>query len=199
MDPNKKKLDDFTNAFLIEASRRASDIVKGVNASREQIQKETEAALKIEVEEYKKNELAKIQSREGSRVSAQMLENKRTLLNYREQCGREIIGSVIERIKEFEQSDKYPEHLIFLFEEAQKELKRGVSITVLLRKEDMQYAERIRQAAQSISITFKEGKFTLGGLVILCPSANLRIDQTFDSSLENMRAHFAELSGIDLE
>lgn len=199
MDPNKNKLESFTNAFLSEADRRASDIVKGVNASREQIQKETEAALKIEVEEYKKNELAKIHSREGSRVSAQMLENKRTLLSFREECSREIMTNVIQRISEFEKSEKYPEHLVRLFKKAQTHLKRGASVIVLLRREDMQYSDMIKNAAESISMTFEECSFVLGGLVVLCPSANIRIDQTFDTSLEDMRSHFAELSGIDLE
>lgn len=199
MNLARNKLDNFTNAFLTEASRRASDIIKGVDASREQVQRETEANLDIEVEEYKKTELAKIRGREGSRISARMVENKRTLLSFREECAKEIMTTVIQRISEFEKSEKYPEHLVSLFESAQKYLKRGASVVVLLRKADMQYSGMIKNAGKSISITFEEGSFQLGGLVVLCPSANIRIDQTFDTSLEDMRSHFAELSGIDLE
>lgn len=199
MDPTKNKIDTFTSSFLQEASQRASDIVKGVNASREQIQRETEAALKLEIEDYIKKELSLIRNREGSRVSAQMLENKRILLSYREKCAKVIVSEVIERIHEFVRSEKYKDHLVNLLTEALASLKAGASIVVLLRGEDMEYSQSIKDAAQSVSISFREGDFTLGGLVILCPSANLRIDQTFDSSLDDIQSHFAELSGIDLE
>jgi len=199
MDYDKRKLDNFTKAFLMEASRRSADIISGANASREQIQKEIEAALDVEVDEYKKKKLAEVKNREGSRVSAQLLENKRTLLNFREQCSKEILEDVLKRIDEFESFDRYPDHLVNLFLEAQKELREDMSVVVLLRGEDLQYADRIRSVSKMANTTFKEGSFELGGLVIICPSANIRIDQTFDSALDDARLHFAELSGIDLE
>lgn len=199
MDSSTNKIDSFTSAFLQEATQRASDIISGVNESREQIRKETEAALKLEIEDYTKTELANIYNREGSRVSAHMLENKRILLSYREQCAQEVVTDVIRRISEFVQSDKYGEHLVNLFAESIKHLKSDSSIVVILRKEDMHHSKAISDAAKSMNISLREGDFTLGGLVILCPSSNLRIDQTFDASLEDIRSHFAELSGIDLE
>lgn len=199
MDPTKNKIDTFTDSFLQEASQRASDIISGVNASREHIHRETEAALNLEIEEYTKTELSNIRNKEGSRVSAQMLENKRILLGYREKCAKEVVSDVTQRIHEFVGSENYKEHLVRLFTDALKSLKADSSIVVLLRSEDMKYSQSIGDAAKSLNISFREGDFTLGGLVILCPSANLRIDQTFDSSLEDIQSHFAELSGIDLE
>jgi hypothetical protein len=47
-------------------------------------------------------------------------------------------------------------------------------------------------------VTFKEGAFTLGGLIVDCPSRLLRADESYDTALGDLDGHFAELFGISL-
>jgi len=198
MDPIKEKLDQFTDAFLREASDKATDIIRDVQNSRSHAEAQARKDLRAEVADYIKKESAAIQSREGSRVSARLLQNKRTLFSYREQCAMELVNQVKARVADFAASPAYADHMDGLLKRGLAVLGDCGSVTVYLRKDDMGLKDRLASSADA-DLAFEPGDFKLGGLALWCPSANLRVDLTFDDVLTDAASHFAELSGIDLE
>lgn len=199
MDPIKEKVDKFTDAFLTEATNKASAIIREVQESRNQAEAEVRKALQTEVAGYVKKELSAIQTREGSRVSARLLQNKRTLFSFREQCAVELVRQVRERVLDFVASPAYPEHMKSLLKRGLEVLDTDEPVTVYLRAEDMKLKNSLTGAVNGSSLSFETGDFQLGGLALLCQPLSLRVDLTFDSVLIDAGNHFAELSGIDLE
>jgi len=198
MDPIKEKLDHFTDAFLSEASDKATAIIRDVQDSRKQAETEARKALQTEVADYIKKESTAIQTREGSRISARLLQNKRTLFSYREQCAMELVTQVKARVVDFVASPAYADHMEGLLKRGLAVLGDCGSVTVYLRKADMGLKDRLASSANA-DLSFEPGDFKLGGLALWCPSENLRVDLTFDDVLQDTGNRFAELSGIDLE
>jgi len=199
MDTEKAKLQKFTEALLLEASQSADQILQKVEADRTSLLAKAEQELRAEVAAYIKKRTGEIRTREGSRVSAHLLENKRQLFAFRAECAAEISGHVAERLAAFEKTPAYGRHLEALLANALAKLPGDVPVTILLRPEDARHQNPLRQAANRNGICFQEGDFTMGGLVVLCPAKNLRIDLSFDTAYSDIANHFAELSGIDLE
>lgn len=199
MDPTKQKLDQFTEAFSREAAQNARQIIQDVKNEGDAVVKKAQREIQAEKRAYIKKRISEIRNREGSRISAQLLENKRKLFAFRQECASEIEGQVTDKILDFVNSPGYGEHLAGLLHSALAHAREAESITVLLRQSDMNYSEGLQDTSGSVSLSFDEGDFILGGLVVLCPSKSLRIDLSFDTAFGDISGHFAELSGIDLE
>ena len=71
-------------------------------------------------------------------------------------------------------------------------------VRVYLRPDDQRCADDLARTAPELHLTFLEGAFLLGGLVAESPSLGLRCDSSFDSALEALEGHFAELFGLSL-
>ena len=63
----------------------------------------------------------------------------------------------------------------------------------------MGLAPALAGAAGGVRLEFREGGFSLGGLVLECPERCRRIDLSFDSALEDLEGRFSELTGFSLE
>ncbi len=190
------KLESFISAIVSEAVEESQDIARELRIRESDLIAKAEIEIAAEMERYKTVEITKIKAAERKRVNARMTENKLRQLQYREACAKEVFGDVKKQINAFTASDKYLPHLQRLLKQATDILGYGVSAEVLLRREDMHFAEALLDSAYGVSLAFSAGSFTLGGLCVNCPAKGKRVDMTFDAALGDMVGHFTELSGL---
>ena len=94
--------------------------------------------------------------------------------------------------------EAYGRRLRELMVEASGRLSGAEDMRVYLRPGDMHYAADLSDAVPEVHLSFLEGEFQLGGLIVESPSLGLRCDSSFDSALEALEGHFAELFGLSL-
>lgn len=193
-----KKLEAFGAAIITEAIDESRRITDELLKKQYEMVDKAEAEIAEETARRTKTRIDEIKAREGRRVAAKMTENKRALLQYREDCAAETFEQIKSRIAEFTASENYLPHLKALLQKAVGVLGYGFSATVYLREEDMHFESELMKSVSSVSLAFEAGSFTLGGLSLVCQSKGRRVDMTFDSALGDMIGHFSELSGLNI-
>ncbi len=193
-----KKLEAFTDTILAEAIEDSRRITQELREKQNQLIAKAEAEIAADTQRRIKTRIAEGKARESRRVAAKMTDNKRTILQYREDCTAEAFGEVKKRIAAFTASEDYLPHLQRLLSKAVGVLGYGFSATVYLRQEDMHFAPELMSNVVGVSLAFEQGSFTLGGLSLFCQSKGRRIDITFDSALGDMVGHFSELLGLNI-
>lgn len=199
INDSENKLQAFTNAILSQAIDDSHGIVSELSDKEKEIISKKTAEIEADTNRYAEAKIAEIRAREGYRVNARMTENKRTLLQYREDCANEVHEAVKQMIAEFTASDEYLPHLEGLLKQAVDVFGYGFSAEVQLRPEDMKYADQLAEHVIGVSLAFKQGHFELGGLCLYCPSKGKQVDLTFDEALNDLMGHFAEITGLRVD
>lgn len=194
-----KKLEAFTDAILAKAFEDSQGIVSELTEKEQEIISKKKAEIEAEANRYAETKISEIRTREGYRVNSRMTENKRTLLQYREDCANEANDAIKAKIAEFTASEEYLPHLKELLQKAVDVFGYGFSAEVQLRPEDMKYADELASFVSGVSLTFAKGSFELGGLCLYCPSKGKQVDLTFDEALDDLMDHFAEITGLRID
>jgi vacuolar-type H+-ATPase subunit E/Vma4 len=192
------RLDSFIGSIMNEAKSDASAILEELRSEQEKAVREMEDAISAEAARYQAAKIAEISARESRRVSAHMTENKLKLLEFRESCANEVYKEVAKKISEFVDSPEYPDYLVSLLNEALKAVGSCSSADVYLREEDMHLKEKLARSTGA-SLTFHAGAFSLGGLRVICKAQGRRVDASFDTALEELKGHFSELTGLQVD
>ncbi len=192
----EKKLEAFNSSIMDTVFDEALKHLDEMHAREAEIMEKAEKEIKEEVKHYRQRRFAEIRTAESHRVTTRMTENKRTILQLREEQARETFQEARERIRRFTESEEYPEHLCRLLQQAIDVLGYGFAAEVILRPEDMKYSDKLLSAAHGVSLAFREGDFRLGGLCLYCPAMGKRVDMNFDDSLAELVTHFADMSGL---
>lgn len=193
-----EKLKAFSSSILNEAIAESRRITDELHRRKLEMAKRTEAQIAEDTARRTKARINEIRAGESRRVAARMTENKRALLQFREDCATKTFDEVRERIVEFTASGDYLPHLKALLQRAVNALGYGFSATVYLRSEDMRFSDELMKSVSGVSLAFSEGDFSLGGLSLVCQSRGRRVDMTFDSAMSDMVGHFSELSGLNI-
>ena len=196
---NQKKLDAFTSSIYRSVIEESYDVLLDLKGREAEIMGRAENEICAEVEHYKIRRLAEIRAEESHRVTTRMTENKRTLLQLREEQARAAFDQAREMIVDFTESDKYLPHLCSLLQKAVDILGYGFAAEVILRPQDMKYTDALLSSVRGVSLAFREGDFTLGGLCLYCSSKGRQVDMSFDSALADMVGRFADMSGRKVE
>lgn len=195
----KKKLDAFTKSIHRSVIEESYEVLLDLRDRETDIMGRAEREICAEVESYKTRRLAEISAKESHRVTTRMTENKRTLLQLREEQARAAFDQAREMIVDFTESDKYLPHLCSLLQKAVDILGYGFAAEVILRPQDMKYTDALLSSVRGVSLAFREGDFTLGGLCLYCSSKGRQVDMSFDSALADMVGRFADMSGLKVE
>jgi vacuolar-type H+-ATPase subunit E/Vma4 len=193
-----EKLDKFKQLVLDDAARERDDLLQQVDQERTQRLAAAEAEIKREVDAKTQARASVISGESGREISRHLLADKRVIATRREEIAHEVFAAVREKILEFTKTDDYLPHLKKLYKEAFDALDNPYDGVILLRPEDMHYAKELSTVLPGRHVTFQEGKFTLGGLIVDCHSKLLRADQSYDTALGDLDGHFAELFGLSL-
>lgn len=193
-----KKLELFTNAVYSKAIDESHSMAIELQKKEKELIDKAEADVSADINRYKNAKLAEIKARESRRITAKMTENKRALLQYREDCANEAYEEVGNKLRAFTETDQYLPKLKELLTIAIEILGDNVEETVYLRSADMHYEDELKYYSKNKDLSFEEGHFILGGLEVLCSSKNKKVDLSFDSAMEDMVGHFTELTGLSL-
>jgi vacuolar-type H+-ATPase subunit E/Vma4 len=190
------KLDHFINAILSDAKREADALYQEIKGESDAAMNAAEDEALAAAYRHIKAEISRIESDCGRRLSHNVMENKRELFRRREAMADEVTASVKEKLSGYVKTKAYAEQLRSIISSVLATFESDA--TVCLRPEDMPLAETLRPAGGPYAVTFTEGSFELGGLEATGPARKLHVDETFDTSIYELRSRFSELFGLKL-
>ena len=192
------KFDKFKQIVLEEALRDQEALHAQVEEVRSTRLREAEEQIKRETDEMVQARARAITGETGREISRRMLADKHAVATRRESIAAEVFAAVREKILAFTGTEEYLPHLKALYVDAFSALGNPYDGLIWLRPEDMQYVRDLTSALPGRHVTFQEGDFKLGGLIVDCQSRLLRADMSYDTALGDLEGHFAELFGISL-
>lgn len=198
MRETNERLKAFMDSIITEAIEESGAITRELHGRQDEIISKAEKLAAQEAKLYEKEKIAEIKAGEGRRINTHMTENKRKLLQYREDIATDAFNKVREKIKAFTASEEYLPHLKKLLRLAIDALGYGYPAEVYLRTEDLHFADELMETAFGVSLAFKEASFTLGGLTLVSQAKGRRVDMSFDTAINDLVGHFSELTGINM-
>lgn len=198
MPEQNEKLLRFTDAVLSEATRERDALTRQLDQACSAALEQARAEAREASRAYYDREASQIRAEAGQEISRHLMEIKRTIYLRRKEIGREVFERVYARIAAFTASPDYPAHLEKLLADAVAQLPGAESITLRLRREDLQYGPMLAQSVAPLKVKCEEGTFTLGGLLVFCAKLQRRLDCSFDARLAELSGHFAEQFGLSL-
>ena len=193
-----EKLERFRQVILQDAQKERDAVLKKVEQTRSDRLTQAETEIRLEIDAKTQTREDAIRAETGRQVSRRMLENQRTIASRRDEMSRELFAAVREKLLNFTRTEDYLPHLKKLYREAFAALGNPFDGVIWLRPADMQYSRELATVLPGRHVTFQEGSFILGGLIVDCHSRMLRADQTYDTALGDLDGHFAELFGLSL-
>ena len=196
---SKGKLQGFTRAILGAANERAD----AVHAEADEQERSTIERYRAEAHQRAEQRRAiaqsEIKAREDKRVMSETLAARRSLLSLREECAMLVLDDVRARLETYPGDEKYAGTLENLLLRGLAAIPGAKTVRVLLRREDAGHEAHLRAAAPEVELSFAEGKFELGGMIIEFPMQHRRADLTFDTALEDLSSRFTEITGFGME
>lgn len=196
MDNVEIKLEHFISAIMSDAQREADALYQEIKGESDAVMTAAEDEALAAAYRHIKTELSRIETDCGRRLSHSVMENKRELFRRREAMADEVTASVREKLAAYVKTDAYTEQLKNILQSVLAVFESDA--TVYLRPEDMALAPALAPAAGGYHVSFTEGDFELGGLEAVCASKKIHVDETFDTSMYELRKRFSELFGLKL-
>ena len=193
-----EKLEKFKHIVLADAARERDEILLQVSSERQTRLSEAEARIKQDTDAMVQTRASAITAEIGREISRKLLADKRIIATRREEIAREVFAAVREKILAFTETEAYLPHLKKLYVEAFEALGNPYDGVIWLRPQDMGFSKALAAELPGRFVSFQEGSFQLGGLIVDCHSKLLRADQTYDTALGDLDGHFAELFGLSL-
>lgn len=195
---SNKKLDRFTTAILADAAAESERTKAEIEARRKETMAAAEREILFESYQYVHSEVARIKGEAGRSVSGRMLEAKRAIYLRRDAMAHETFDQVRRRITAYTATPDYVARLGQLLQEGMAALGDATEIEVGLRQEDMVHVPQLTAMMKNHHLQFAPVPLVWGGLVVQSGTAGLRCDLSFDSQMEELESHFAELFGLSL-
>lgn len=192
------KIDRFAATIVAEATADTEHTLAELSQRRAAAYSAAEEQVLGDVYRYIHGEVARVKTEAGRQVSRHMLENKRTLYLRREEIAAEVCGEVRARLAAYTASPAYATRMAALYADALAVLPGAAEVRLFLRPADAALADALAASQPQVKVQVLEGDFLLGGLVADAPALGKRVDATFDSSMEELSGHFAELFGLSL-
>lgn len=192
------KIDRFAAAIVAEATADTDRALAELSQRRTAAYSAAEDRILGDVYRFIHAEVARIKTEAGRQISRHMLENKRTLYLRREEISAEVFGGVRNRLATYTASPDYPQRMATLYADALVVLAGADEVRLFLRPADAALAAALTASQPQMKVQILEGDFLLGGLIADAPALGRRVDATFDSSIEELSGHFAELFGLSL-
>ena len=196
---SKGKLKGFTNAILSAAQAKAEAVRAEADEHEKASIAEYRERSKAEGARKLAQSVAEVSAKEDKRVMTETLAARRSILALREECQREVVSDVRERLRSYPDAPEYASVLDKLLVRGLAAVPGAKRARVLLRSEDISHKLHLKAAAPEVELSFAEGFFDLGGLIIDFPDEHRRADLTFDTALDDLAGNFAEATGIGME
>ncbi|NCB52156.1 MAG: hypothetical protein EOM54_09785 [Clostridia bacterium] len=194
-----EKLATYSEYIVTQAQEEAEAIRAEASEAEEKALAEAEAQLAGEAGRQIAAGKADARSKAERQIVAFSIKNRRKILEYRESCAEEAFGEVRRLVTRYTDSENYSGKLRELLLEAFAAVPGISEAQVLLRPKDMKYKGELAAALPDVRLTFSEGRFALGGLMLQSEEKSRRIDLTFDSAFADLSGRFSEITGFRVE
>jgi len=192
------KLEGFIQNILSDAEQEAKKILQEINEEKESSLSAAEDETLNETYRLIKREVARIKTEHGRVLSKKVLENRSAIYARRQEIEQSILQEITRRLDEYTRTQEYVRQLSEQLEQALSRFSGEPSV-IYLRAQDMLLAPELQKKAGRGDVEFRQMQsISLGGLIAVCPAKMLRVDQSFDGALEDLKGHIAELIGLDL-
>ena len=188
----------FSQIVLDDASRERTRILEDVETRRSKALREAEQAAAAAMRQTIHEETVRLEAESGRTISRHMLENNRRIATRREAISEEVFRAVHDRLLSWTRTPEYRQALGKLYCRAFEELGSPWDAVIYLRQEDLALDSDLARLLPGRHVEFREGSFTLGGLIMDCHSRMLRVDLSYDTALGDLDGHFAEMFGLRL-
>lgn len=190
-------------------SQKTSSFLRAIN----KYAKEQSDAIRLEVEEFKKQEIEKA-TKEGiedaytliqkeiavkksqivMEVAKREQESRKQLFQKRNEIVMKVFADANAKLLDYVKTDDY---VTYLKNSAQKiaQLIDNNSCVVYLKESDMNKADIIRGIIPDCEICV-DNSIELGGIKVHCENLSIVADDTLDTKLSDQRMWFAENSGL---
>lgn len=196
MDPTNKKLDSFLKYIASEADGESSALRKEIEEGRSAALAAAEDEALADAYKTIRNQVSRIRTEAGCRISQEVLESKRALSVRREEIAQEVLSAVCDRLAQFVTTDAYP---VVLLRQATagKALLPSSPVQIHVCPRDLSLASVLSKDLPDVTI-LEDSSIQLGGLILQDTSGKYRVDCTFDNALAEIGSHFAELADLGL-
>ncbi len=198
MSDMNTKIDRFAAAIVAEATADTERTLSQLSERRASAYTAAEEQVLGDVYRYIHGEVARLKTEAGRQVSRHMLENKRTLYLRREAIAGQVCGEVRTRLTDYTATPAYAHRMAALYADALAGLSGAAEVRLFLRPADAGLAVALTAVKPEVKVQVLEGDFLLGGLIADAPALGKRVDATFDSAMDELSGHFAELFGLSL-
>ncbi len=190
-------------------SQKTSSFLRAIN----KYAKEQSEAIRLEAEEFRKQEIEKatkeglndahalilkeISSRKAviiSDIAKREQESRKKLFIKRNEIVESVFADAKEKLASFTSSGAYAE---YIKNSAKKiaEVFENKACVVYVRESDLDKVELIKEIIKNCEIE-TDKKILLGGIKGYCKELSVLCDDTLDTKLDDQRARFAESSGL---
>ena len=199
MPEQTQKLIHFTQNVLKAASKENEELSAQLEGQRKAVLDETRKTALDSAKSYYVRESARLKAEAGREVSKHLMEGRRAIYLRRKEVGQEVLEQVRVRVEQFVASPEYPGRLRELLAQALARLDGVENVTLRLRREDLPLGPMLAESAAPVKVRVEEaGHIAIGGLSLVCPEVGMRVDCSFDTQLEELGGHFAEIFGLSL-
>lgn len=190
-------------------SQKTSSFLRAIN----KYAKEQSDAIRLEVEEFKKQEIEKatneglkdayaliqkeISSKKAvivSDVAKREQESRKKLFVKRNEIVESVFSDAGEKLLEFTNTEKYTNYIINSLKDIAELFKDNVCV-IYVKESDMNKAVLIKEHIENCDVVC-DNSIKLGGVKGYCEAINVIADDTLDTKLNDQRVWFAENSGL---
>jgi len=196
----EEKLEQFTATVMREAAEKRKKIYEQIENERKQLLEQNELEVLEQAYIQIQNSIRDILKEKNEKISKVLLDNKRRLLQKREQIVEEVFQSITDKVKNFVQSPDYYDFLINNIIEGCNTVGSG-DLVIYINKSDLplkeKIAEQIRLKLGNDNFSIEEEKHDMiGGAKIFNKTKNLFINNSLSEKIQYEKEHFLETSGL---
>jgi V/A-type H+-transporting ATPase subunit E len=187
----KRGLTEIANEILEDVKNNAEIIIRDAEKKAEKILRDA----KTEAEQSRDRLLAetkeKAESEQKKKESLTALEIKNKGLQVKEEYINAVFDKAHTRLKQFVDSESYPDYLLEFIEEAVKKIESD-KLVVYVNSKDREWLAngKIDEISEKLNVNLtlaNETESCLGGCIVKTPDGNLLHDNTFEKRLQSLK------------
>ena len=195
---SQEKLELFEKAILEKAGAQSRQIIEETEKRRQEELDREKNRLLDEVYRQIQGEIAQMKEEAVVAAAQEKQRLKQELYRQREQYLTEMLSRVRVELIGFTQGSEYPAYLVKKAAELAKSCPNQGDIALRLRREDLQYAEKIKEAYGDCRIQ-ADDTIAIGGIRLEDRAHGAIQDETLDAALQSQRDWFYRNSNFYLE
>ena len=187
----KRGLTSIANEILEDVKNESVTVIRDAEKKAEKILRDA----KIEAEQSRARLLAETKEKCGSEKkkteSLTALEIKNKRLQVKEEYINAVFDKALARLKQFVESENYPDFLLDFIEEAVKKIESD-KLVVYVNSKDREWLAngKIDELSEKLNVNLtlaNETESCLGGCIVKTPDGNLLHDNTFEKRLQSLK------------